>query len=610
MTTEIDAICTRVQAYLAVDFDDEDAEETEDGNALMAALEEAVAVHPGEARLYGLRARMNAMSRYLFDAAADWEQMLALAPQSHDAALQLALLRLRYSDMLAEAVIRRAKEAAAAPSASSGAEDDEDEDDEDEDDNWDEADEASAAALSERYQHESVAALRGVMDARAGDLPCVLALLDELEDMYALSPWIHYTLLLKALTAHPGNAELLVRETRFLVSLASYCATETDDIPAGYLESLAGERYHVITLAKALRAIEACGDGAPDLQTSKADLLLAMEDYAGAAAAYAEVARLFEQEAARADDDTRAYLEDTAATARARAAVCLQGRAALVEDQFAQMRAAIEQLADMRRGADSNPADSGDIESELAEVRMSLGRVDAGMSDEERAVYREKADSVAQQTVGMISYEPIVLDPIAQAQLEGGISPWFAEMRSDLQAAGMRFLAQFDNPSNTRILGMQCQGQVWTDAGGGTAFVAETVHTLRLKRLVTQLSDGTFIMTADDRCRSFWEQGAAIDALSVDADTPMADMVQLHLARVARRLGGEPALRTVAIDSLARLEEVENLAREAKIDFRFREKVTQVEVRGMHVEFHDEFKAMLYDAISEKLAALTRPALA
>lgn len=602
MTNHLDEICTRVEACLAADFDAADAEETEDGNALMAALEAAVAAHPGEARLYGLRARMNAMAGYIFDAAADWERMLELAPGERGAALELAKLRLRHADSMAEAAVRRAKDAGAGASANA----DEDEDDGEEDD-WDEADEASAAALARRYREGSIASLHALMRAHAAELPFVGAMLDALDELYSVGPWVHYALLLEALAAHPGEAQLLAREAAFLASLAGYCGVESDEIPNGYLESVDGQRYHVATLVRALRAIDGCGAAIPDLLASKGDLLGAMDDYPGAASAYLQAAALFDAQGARCEGEARESLEQEGAAARRRAGLCLQGRAALIEDRYSQMSEALDQLAAMRSSRGRAP-DIDDLDSQLPACREWMEAAGQAMDEGQRDRYRELAQSVARQTVGLVSFEPIVLDPIGQAQLEGGISPWYAEMRPELDAAGLSFLQQFDNPANTRMLGMQCQGQVWTDPAGGSALVAETVRTIRLKRLVTQFSDGTFLMTADTRGRSFWEFGPTIDSMSVEADTPIGDMVRLHMARVARRLADASGLRTVPIDSLARLAQVENKTRVDKNEFRFREKITDVEVRGMHVQFHDQFKALLQGAVAEKLAALARPA--
>lgn len=605
MTNQIDDICTRVGAYLAVDFDTEDAQETEAGNSLMTALEKAIEAHPGEARLYGLRARMNNMARYIWDAAADWERMLELAPGAPDAAFELAKLRLRHTGILAEAAVRRAKEATAGP------QDDANDDAEDEDeqaDDWDEAADARATLIAQRYQDESIQTLHKLLAERVAELPFVVELLDELDELYALSPWVHYTLLLKALAAHPGNAQLLMREAAFLASLASYCGVDSDEIPAGYLESISGQRYHVATLARALRAIDTCGDGTPELLTLKAELLVAIDDCQGAASVYKQVAVWFDTAVVNAGVDAPEYLAEGAAAARTRAELCLQGRAALIEDQFSQMSGALDQLAELRRGGDSALEAPHDLEDELAQCGQSLEAFEQAMSEQQRTEYEEMAQAVARQTVDLIGVEPVVLNPIAAAQLDGGVCPWYAEMRPELEGAGLALLQQFDNPSNTRMLGMQCQGQVWTDAGAGSALVAETVRSLRLKRLVTQLIDGSFIMTFDDRGRSFWEYGPTIDPMSVDAETPIGEMVQLHLARVARRLADAPHLHAVPIDSLARLAQVENQARVDKIAFRFSEKITDIEVRGMHVEFHEQFKALLHGAITEQLAALPAPA--
>lgn len=592
MTDQLAELCTRIDSYLT----DED-EDGDDGDELMELLEAAIAANPREARLYVRRARMHDMAFYIMEAASDWEQALAIAPGDRDAALELARLRLRRAERLAEFVVRREK---AAQNPVVQARDDEDEDEDD----WDEADDARASELVAQFEAAGTQALRGLMQAHVADLDFVLVLFDAIDEVYSLSPWVHYTLLLQALAAHPGITELKTREAKFLVSLAAYSAIDSEQIPAGYLESIFGHRYHVATLDQAVRAIDAVTAIAADadLLMSKGELLLAMDQYQDAAAAYLQAAELFD---AVADEDEG----ERAGNARKQADLCGQGRAALVEDQFAQMRAAMERLADMRRDMGGDP-DEGqeEMNASIAEARAAVDASGPGFDAEQQIEYARMAESVAQQTVNLISFEPIVLQPISEPELVGGLAPWYAVIGPALNDAGLSFLLQFDNPTNTRMLGMQCQGQLWTDAGAGSALVAETVRTLTLKRVVTEFDDHSFMMTADDRGRSFWEYGPTIAPMSVDADTPIGDMVQLHLARVARRLADTPGLSAIPIDSLERLAQVENRAREDKIDFRFREKITEVEVRGMHVAFHDQFKALLTSAITEKLAALQRPA--
>jgi hypothetical protein len=591
MPNQFAELCTRIDVYLHDEGDD-------DGDELMELLEAAIAAHPGAASLYVARARMHDMACYVMEAAHDWEQALALAPGDRDAALQLARLRLRRPDQLAESVIRSDKAAANPVAAPVENEDD------DEWDDWDEADEARAEALARQLHASGTQALRDLMRAHVADFDFVLELLDTIDELHGLSPWVHYTLLLQALAAHPGITELKTREARFLVALAGHCAIDSDETPAGYLETFFGHRYHVVTLDRAVRAIDAVTAIAADadLLSSKGELLIAMEQYQDAAAAFLHAADLFD---AIADDDAA----ERAGHARAQANLCSQGRSALIEDQFTQMQGAMEQLSEMRRNMGSEQDDApDDMAASLAECRAAIDARSLEITPEQLAECARVAEKLAQQTVGLISFEPIALQPMTEAGLVGGLAPWYGVITPALQAAGLSFLLQFDNPTNTRMLGMQCQGQLWTDAGAGSALVAETVRNLTLKRMLTEFDDHSFLMTADDRGKSFWEPGPSITVMSVDADTPIGDIVALHLARVARRLADTPGLGTVPIDSLERLAQAENRIRESKIDFRFHHKITESEVRGMHMYFHDEFKALLTSAIETKLAALKRPA--
>lgn len=599
MTEFESAVSTRVELYLA----SEDEIEGESWEELVAILDEAIKTSPNAA-LYGLRARMFMAAYEPYSAMCDLEQAVALAPADREAILALAGTRLKRPERMAESAVRHEKYVAQGSPAPA----DEDDEEEEEDD-WDDADEERAAALAEQYAASATQSLIRLVRDHGAELPFMHRMFDAFDEFYSLDTWVHYTLLLKVLAAHPNDVALRAREARFLTSIVNHCAVDGEEIPAGYWESVSGMRVHVATLDQAVRCIDEVCALAPDpaLLVSKADMLAAIEHYPAAAATYTQAAQLFDSAAASAADDVREELFDKASEARTQAGLCQQGRQAINKANFAAMEGAMQKLADMRTqmGLEADTDDDGMADT-LAELHGALEESEQAMTDEQRAEYHRLAESLAQQTVGILGLEPIELNPIANADLEGGLIPWFDSIRPALEQSGLTLGQQFDNPANNRMLGAQCQGQWWTDGSGASALVVEAVKSLTLKRLMTELSDQTFIATVDDRCRSFWQYGPSIDALSVDGTTPIATMIDLHLARVARVLAARPDLRANPIDSLARLAEVENRARIAKLDFRFKEKVTEVEVRGMHVQFHDEFKALLKTAIAQKLAAIVR----
>lgn len=588
-------ISKRVESYLA----SEDEVEGESWEEIVAILDEAIKAAPN-ATVLDLRARMFMAAYEPYSAMCDWEQAVALAPADREATLALAGVRLKRPDRMAESAVRREKYIAQGSPASRG-----DEDEDDEEDDWDDADETRAADLAEHYAASATQALVQLVQDHGADLAFMHRMFDAFDEFYTLDTWVHYTLLLKVLAAHPNDAALRVREAQFLTALTSHCAIDGEDIPAGYWESVSGARVHVTTLERAVRCIdEVCAlTPDPSLLVSKADMLASIEHYPAAAAAYREAARLFDISPSDVDDE----LSDKAGDARAQADLCDRGRQAINHANFAAMESAMQKMADMRAqmGLEARPDDDSLAQS-LAELSGALEEGERAMTDEERAEYHRLAESVAQQTVSMLGLEPIELNPIASAALEGGAIPWFDSIGPALERSGLTLGEQFDNPANNRMLGTQCQGQWWTDSSGASALVVEAVKSLTLKRLITELSDRSFILTADDRCRSFWQYGHAIDALSVDSTTPVATMVDLHRARVARVLAARPDLHANPINTLAQLAAVENRARVAKLDFRFKEKITEIEVRGMHVQFHEEFKALLEKAIGQKLSTTVR----
>lgn len=593
-------ISTRVEHYLA----SEDEVEGESWEELVAILDEAIAAAP-DAVLLGLRARMFSAAYEPYSAMIDLERAVALSPADRDAALALASLLLKGPDRLAESAVRQEKYVAQGSPAP--IDDQTEEDYEDEEDDWDEADDERAAALAEHYAAKGTQSLTSLLHDHGSDLHFVHRVFDTVDELYNIDVWVHYTLLLRALATHPQDLPLRAREARFLAALASHCAIEGDAIPSGYWESVSGQRVHAITLERAVRCIdEVCAtEPDPALLASKAELLAAIDHFPAAVDAYRQAAQLFDNAAAGASDEMREELAEKAEDARAQAELCQQGRHAINNANLSAMEDAIQKVAEMRAqmGMEAAPEHSN-MAASLAELRGAVGEGERPITEEQRAEYRRLADSTAQKMVGMNSLDPIVLAPIATEDLEGGLQPWLGSIRAALEASGLTLGQQFDNPANNRMLGTQCQGQWWTDGSGTSALVVEAVKTITLKRLMTELSDNSLIMTADDRGYSFWQQGPAIDSMSVDRTTPIATMIGLHTARVARVLAARPNLRANRIDSLERLAEAENRARIAKFNFRLKEKVTEMEVRGMHVQFHDEFKALLEAALDEKLAGV------
>lgn len=72
---------------------------------------------------------------------------------------------------------------------------------------------------------------------------------------------------------------------------------------------------------------------------------------------------------------------------------------------------------------------------------------------------------------------------------------------------------------------MQCQGQLWAAADGSAALVLETVKTIRLRRLLTEFSDGSLLASAAARTTTPYEHGPGSDSLSVYPDGPVGEMV-------------------------------------------------------------------------------------
>ncbi|KAF0812859.1 hypothetical protein IGB42_02703 [Andreprevotia sp. IGB-42] len=574
-----------------------------DFEATLAALDQQISVQPDSAALYRLRAQLHAAA---YDRVAAWTDLLsaaAIAPDDADLALALASLQYRAAAHIAEHLL-----AGDAPEDDSAA-------DENNEDGFElgidietdpQADEKTAA-----LQQEALASLQRLMKTHAADEAFALQLLATWEDLPVWQPWQHYTLILTALAQHPHSRALQLAEARYLASLASACAVNSDDIPSGYFEDLTGNRYHALTVERALQRIDALLADASDaaLLESKAALLAAQGKAPETAAAHAQLADLYDLQWQDADEETADELQAQRDEALAQAGLYRQGMAAVLGAQLAQMQEAVDQLKAMQSRY-KNDAASGieEIDPQFAALSDTL-RVQAEAFEQgpSAAQYQELA-AVAQQTaqriVATIDFTPTTLLPLQASDLPDGVAPWFAEIAPELHAAGLTLNTLFDNPANTRALNQQCQGQLWSDPQHHTAFTAETARTVRLKRLLSTLSDGTLLLTADSRSSSFFGTGPYIDSISVDKDTPVQEMAELHLARLARKLAATPGLHAVPVADLPQLQALENQMRLLKIAFRFDAGITDAETRGMHMRFHDEFAALLQAEVTALIAPL------
>ncbi|MGW8391790.1 hypothetical protein [Pseudoduganella sp. HUAS MS19] len=564
-------------------FDDEaDFEEVE------AQLDAYIAANPAQADGYRLRARMMEACGIRLSALADWKMAARLDPADRASALRAARGQFRWAHAVAEEEL-------------GAGEDEEDEDYGEDDDQEAEAD-PRFDALVEQLQGEALASVRGLAAANAADAGFMAELLAAVDDMGCTPPWLKYELILLALAASPAHPALLKQEALFLARAAISFGDE-EETPPGHFEDASGSRYHVATMLAALEAIEAVPGLADDgeLLDTRAGLLQAQGRYEDAARTYRLAAAAWQGAVAAAgDDEERERAQDAGEHSEEQAVLCDGGRAAVQAGQYAAMREATERLREMRSQFGGLAEDSmGELDALCEQWQGEQALTEAGPTAADLAELASQAERVADSVVRLISFDPVELVPRAADGLE-----WFEELAPELAGNGLTLHCGFENPAISAMLGGAMHGQFWSDTHGDVAVVAETVNALRLVRVASLLEDGTIVLTAPVRGKSMFSSGPSVQGLQMEADAPVAEILRLHRARLARLQAKHPGMRTLPLDTLARLADYETRQRQSAVAFRLEHGITEPEVLGMHVRHHEAFLGLLRDAVDRRLAPL------
>lgn len=561
-----------------------------DFDATLADLHTEIAAHPADGPLLRLRAALHDAAYLRVEAWQDWCALMALAPDDRDAALEVARRQCRWAHHIA----------AAQAAASAG--------DDDEDDDPDAAEPSDEDVA--RIEEAGRALFEQLMRQHATDAAFAQVLLRAWDEGFGWHPWRHHTLIQLALAAHPRDRALRTAEALFLASLASASFGDPEQIPPGHFADAMGTLYNAFTVDEALQALAALLAEAEDIEllSAQAGLLVAIDDHAGAVAAYGRLASLCESlMRSEADDEAREALQQRRDEALAQAEACRGGREGYVAAQMAALGESMGRLDTLRLpsadGDDAGADRFAELKSSVAQWQQVVANQPPAPTAEQLAEIERVVQKVAGSVVGTVSFDEIVLRPLRPDELVGGPSPWFAELAPVLEALGFRHGATFENPANSRALGVQAQGQLWTDADGSTAVVVETAKQIRLRRVFSELDDGRLLLSADSRLSSFFSAGPRVELLRLVREVPMAQLIGLHRACLQRRLA-ETGLRARPIGSLARLAEVENGMRLSKNDYRLAIGIGDTELRGMHAQFPEVFAQRMRAEVSARLAAL------
>jgi hypothetical protein len=213
-----------------------------------------------------------------------------------------------------------------------------------------------------------------------------------------------------------------------------------------------------------------------------------------------------------------------------------------------------------------------------------------------------KAWMIAKATVGLINDAPTILHSTRSGDVTKDVSQWFSELAPSLKAAGFSLASPFENVANTEKMG-QHRGQLWVHADPRVAVIAEAVPGVRLVIVISRLSNGTILVTGNNLGGFFHTAGPVLDGFAVFPGTPVAEMVRLHRALLARRLAGLPGVSALPILNLAHLAAAENHMRTQRTAFRRSVGLTDAEVRGMPVKHRAYFAKKVKAKVARRLAA-------
>lgn len=591
-------------------------EDEADYDEVFALLGERIAVEPASVPLLELRLRLLEAAYDQAGAWADMRRLAELKPEDLDLHLGTLRMQARWSGLIAES--QHAEQFSAA-----GA------------DRLEEADEEESEAIQsspeflavqERVEQrdaalkaQAVAQYLDLMRERGQELPDARKIVQSWDEAMLWATWPAYVMAQEALRGHPREFEFLKREALCLAGLADQVDGDGTKVAIGYFVDPIHGQIHARTAYDALEAIEKISGMEADreLQEARARLQEILGNYAAAAQSHRLLARACEAALAGADEDESESLRMQMEGALKSAGNCDLGREAVHASYFASMDDALEtaeaNMLEMNRKleerlgrAQTVPVQLDDTRAALRDWRQNSATAKPGPTEEEQANLRTKAAQTAASIAGLVRFTPAVLSPMTREDFKTELSPWFDEIEPVLRGNGLQLLGWFQNLQNVEALKTEAPGQLWISPERDFILTAEATPRIRLKRCMSELSDGSLLLTTDARGSGMFSSGPRVDAFGVFKSSSLADMLAVHRARLGAKLARNPGLSAVPIDTLARAEAVESRLKKLASEFRMAEGITEPEIRGMNVQHHDFFAAELKRAVAERLAALPR----
>ncbi|MFZ6874938.1 hypothetical protein ACO0LF_22985 [Undibacterium sp. Di27W] len=579
-----------------------------DFDELMQALDDCILAHPQEPEYLRLRIQM-------FEAAYDrisaWKDRCALhvlLPDDVDNHLALLMLQRRSALWIANDVFEEKLETFYP---------------EDEEQELD-ADQEAALALvqaeieahAETLENSALTALMQLMASHVSNADLAHQILATWEAAHIWNPWQKMTMILQVQAKHPQDLRFKKAYASFLLALSNDVHEQTDKAPSGYFDHVIEGRFHAVTVYQAIAAIDALlAEGAldeeADLLSGHADLLKALDDYPAAAKSLRLAAQACQIALDRAAEDEREDLQTNIDTLLSQARICEAGKAAVQAAHFSDIDTSIAQMSGSSVLGHSDMTASPELAENLRTFKSTvvdwqaasthdLQEPDAAQQQELQA----SANRVANSVMSLVRWDQIQLQLMQENDFQENITPWFETVAAEMQQTDMQFLSWFQNLGNVAMLGCEAPGQCWLSPARDFALTVEATSRGTLKRCLSRFSDGSLMLTTDSRSSNYFISGSQVHIFPVYKATSLTEMLNLHKARVDAHLANSPDIAVISLDNIASMQELENILRIHGREFRLSQGITDVEIRGLNVRFHQYFATQLKQVVAQRIAAL------
>lgn len=586
-----------------------------EGNAdfdeLWNLLTEAIDHDPSNAGLRRERMRLAEAAYLRREYAADLQALHELDPSNRDLALKFQMTRWRWAPLLVED--DEAGDDDAPPEGEVDATDDPSDD--------------PANDPADAMRAEAVSELIRLGDRHAADAAFMLQLLEGWDDSVSLEHWERLRLSLQALAHHPQNAALqwrLAQAWHGIARLDPEVELPPGQLPVGFAVDVHGQVTDALAAAQALSTLQACSQGdrpaheQAQAAALRAGLLQSLCRFDEAALAWQHAAAHIEAQAAAAEGFHLESLQASAAQARADAACCQGGRAAVSLGLVNQVQQAFDKFGQARPVPDGAPSElqtalqgwaeeretsRQELHSEWERLVPQFEQAAAQPDAAQLATIDQQARTIAASVAGSLAFAPAQWHAVDVQGERAAIDPALHALGNELRQLGLPFIGWVENPALSEQLGGRTLLGLWTTPDGQVSVLGAMLRSMVMVDLESELSDGRQVVTTGSRGRNFMHGGERVQMVHTDLSVPLARRLSLHQARVAAMAAATPGLRVRPFVTLDDFRGLQERQRQAKLEFRLSEGLSLEEAHALPVDWPEIFVPRLREAALSRIRA-------